>query len=208
MRLRSFSWVVVCCLAWSGCASKPEAPAEPAPVIVAIPSVAASAEPAPPADIASDAQPSPESGHAMASLLGDGSQDLGEAFGSRGSGASGGADASGGVSSRAPQINTKPVASASLDHETIRAGVRAGMASIKGCYEQHLKSNPTLRGRAMMRFVIDPSGAVAKASVVESTLASPELERCLERAVMQLQFPPRTGGPAIVNYPFIFEPGS
>jgi TonB family protein len=59
-----------------------------------------------------------------------------------------------------------------------------------------------VRGRAVLSFVIGPSGAVQSSTVGQSTLRSAPLERCLAHAARRWTFPSPSGGGVVgVNLP-------
>lgn len=95
-----------------------------------------------------------------------------------------------------------------LDKEKIDAGVRRNMSSLRRCYAQGLKSNPTLAGRVVIKFTIAADGSVSQAAVKSSSMNHPETENCMVAAVRTFHFPePTGGGVVIVSYPFSFSPG-
>ncbi|MCB9703422.1 MAG: AgmX/PglI C-terminal domain-containing protein [Myxococcales bacterium] len=94
-----------------------------------------------------------------------------------------------------------------LDPEIIRRIVRAHINEIRHCYNQGLVDDPTLAGRVVIAFTIDPEGKVAEAAADEVTI-SPEVAECSRVAVQRWLFPkPRGGGSVSVRYPFVLEPG-
>ena len=69
-----------------------------------------------------------------------------------------------------------------------------------------LATDPNLKGKVVVRFVIDATGKVTAASIASSTVSSPKLEACLLKTIKRLTFPSVEGGGVIVvNYPFIFN---
>ena len=52
-------------------------------------------------------------------------------------------------------------------------------AAIRYCYERELKRNPTLKGKIMVRITIGADGAVKDAAIVNSSLNSERVERCI-----------------------------
>jgi TonB family protein len=51
--------------------------------------------------------------------------------------------------------------------------------ALQDCYKQELKYDPAIKGKIVVRFVIDPEGVVTNASIVSSTLNSPRMEQCI-----------------------------
>ncbi len=94
----------------------------------------------------------------------------------------------------------------SLDKNVIRRIIQRNNNQIKYCYEKMLATDPKLKGKVVVRFVIDANGKVTAASIASSTVSSPKLEACLLKTIKRLTFPSVAGGGAIVvNYPFIFQ---
>ncbi len=92
-----------------------------------------------------------------------------------------------------------------MDKELIRQVIHQHKSEVRYCYELELTKNPKLRGKTAVKFLISGSGAVTASSVVESTVRSDELERCVAGRVRTWQFPkPPGGGTVSVTYPFVF----
>ena len=92
-----------------------------------------------------------------------------------------------------------------LDMDIIRRVVNERRREIRACYEAELQRNPDIAGRVVFHFVITPDGAVAQASVRETTLNNEAVEQCVARRIRQWRFPePRGGGIVRVDYPFNF----
>ncbi len=93
-----------------------------------------------------------------------------------------------------------------MSSKTIKKVVRAHYAQFKYCYEKQLSKDPTLEGKVVLKFVIGADGKVSEATVVETTIKSAELERCMLRAARRMKFPqPLGGGVVVVKYPFVFN---
>jgi TonB family protein len=93
----------------------------------------------------------------------------------------------------------------SMDKEIIRRVIRRHINEVRYCYARELQVRPHLRGRVVVRFVILRTGMVSAAEVEASTLDSPEVERCVARAVRRWRFPSGGDGITIVSYPFVFQ---
>lgn len=75
--------------------------------------------------------------------------------------------------------------------EDVQKTVRNHTRALQDCYKQELKYDPTIKGKIIVKFVIDPDGVVTNASLVSSTLNSPRMERCiLTRVSGWRDFPP------------------
>jgi len=93
-----------------------------------------------------------------------------------------------------------------MDKELIRHVIHQHRSEVRYCYELELTKNPSLQGKTAVKFLISGSGAVTASSVVESTVRSTQLEKCVEGRVRTWQFPkPPGGGTVTVTYPFVFH---
>lgn len=81
-----------------------------------------------------------------------------------------------------------------LDKEIVRRVVRRHLNEVKFCYERALARFPSLAGRVVIQFAIDPAGRVASAAVASTTLGSREVEGCVTQAVRRWEFPKPMGG--------------
>ncbi len=63
--------------------------------------------------------------------------------------------------------------------QSVLAIINSHKAAIEYCYQRALRSNPNLKGKISVRFVIHPDGSVGKVSVVESTMNNSGVERCI-----------------------------
>lgn len=96
----------------------------------------------------------------------------------------------------------------SLDKELIRRVVRRNESQVRFCYEQALHSNPDLRGRVEIRFLIAPTGAVQSSVVAKSEVGN-QVGNCIAQAVRRWTFPaPEGGGIVSVTYPWTFSSGN
>jgi len=95
----------------------------------------------------------------------------------------------------------------SLSKDQINKVVRAHLAGVKYCYEKELQHKSSLSGGIDIFWVIQPDGAVSKASVKQSTMSDPAVEGCIVRQVKQWQFPKAPGQTIVGRYPFIFKGG-
>jgi TonB family protein len=101
-----------------------------------------------------------------------------------------------------------PIMMGSLDKEIIRRVIRRSLARVKYCYERQLAKNPSLAGKLVVGFTIQPDGTVTGALVKSSTIGDVEVGQCVVKVVKALKFPkPAGGGVVIVTYPFNFSRG-
>jgi len=91
-----------------------------------------------------------------------------------------------------------------LDPELVRRVIKSHRDQIRYCYEVELARNASLAGKVAVKFLIGAEGQVATSQVVESTVNSPELDRCVTGRVQSWVFPRPKGGVVNVRYPFVF----
>jgi TonB family protein len=94
-----------------------------------------------------------------------------------------------------------------LDRDVIARIIRRHGNEIKFCYEQELNKDPNLGGKVAVMWTIDPAGAVADASVTETSLNNTTTESCMLSRIRRWKFPePKGGGVVTVTFPWIFKP--
>jgi TonB family protein len=77
------------------------------------------------------------------------------------------------------------------DPDEVRDIVMSHYSAIQDCYTQALKSNPALKGKVVVRFIVSPEGRVISASVVKSTIYDNQMIDCmLARILRWNDFPP------------------
>jgi hypothetical protein len=93
------------------------------------------------------------------------------------------------------------------ESEGIRRVITNAISSVRWCYEAALEHVPDLRGRVVMRFLIEPDGDVRRVEIDANHLGIAGPACCIGRVLQGLRFPPPVGGRfAVVNYPFSFSP--
>jgi hypothetical protein len=92
-----------------------------------------------------------------------------------------------------------------LRPEVIQRVVRENFGRFRFCYEAGLRSNPSLDGRVVVKFVIDRGGAVGLAADAGSDLADTHVTQCVVSAFEDLSFPSPDGGMVTVVYPIVFS---
>jgi hypothetical protein len=95
-----------------------------------------------------------------------------------------------------------------IPREVIQRIVRQNYGRFRLCYENGLRTNPSLQGRVAVRFVIGRDGAVSNVSNGDSDLPDAAVVRCVIQAYYGLSFPEPEGGIVSVVYPIMFSPGS
>lgn len=108
----------------------------------------------------------------------------------------------------APPPGAGPTYVGSLDKDTIRRVVEKSHVEIRVCYERLLKSMPDDGGKVVVFWRIEPSGAVASASIEETSILPRDqtFEACIVDVVSKMRFPaPKGGGIVLVHFPFVFR---
>lgn len=93
-----------------------------------------------------------------------------------------------------------------LSEKAVQQAIDSHSPTIRSCYDDERKANPTLRGRAMMRVLIEPDGHVQRVNTLGSELASKTVLRCLERVFYGIRFPKPDSGTVMVTYPLELSP--
>lgn len=93
-----------------------------------------------------------------------------------------------------------------LPAEVVRRIVRQNFGRARLCYENGLRTDPSLAGTVRTRFVIDRSGAAGSVSDAGSTLPDKATLACVQRMFGYLSFPEPAGGPVTVVYSLSFAP--
>ncbi|HEU4412618.1 MAG TPA: AgmX/PglI C-terminal domain-containing protein, partial [Polyangiaceae bacterium] len=94
-----------------------------------------------------------------------------------------------------------------LAPEVIQRIVRQNFGRFRMCYENGLKTNPSLQGRVAVRFVIARDGSVASVANGGSDLPDSGVVSCVVRSFGSLSFPQPEGGIVTVVYPLTLTPG-
>jgi hypothetical protein len=134
----------------------------------------------------------------------------GKGSGGPGNGGSGGNGGGGGSGPGEAQVNAGAVATAGkggLSAEQIRRVVMGHIGAVRACYESEAQRNPGLKGGVTIEWAIDPSGAVTRASVANSSLSNPRVEGCIVRQVQKWKFPSSDAPTTVAGFPFKFGVG-
>ncbi len=171
------------------------------------------------------------SGNLWGSEIGDafgagglGLSGIGEGGGGVGLGNVGTAGASAGVSSgasfglghslpsgggKAPKVRMGATqVSGRLPPEVVQRIVRQNFGRIRACYQEALRTSPSLQGRVVVRFKIAKDGSVTDATGQGSDLPSPAVIACIVQVFRSLSFPAPESGTVIVSYPIMLAEGS
>lgn len=74
--------------------------------------------------------------------------------------------------------------------EVVRRIVRQNFGRFRLCYENALRTAPSLAGTVVVGFVIDKSGSATRAEASkDSTIADPQMRACVARGFGNLSFP-------------------
>ncbi len=94
--------------------------------------------------------------------------------------------------------------------QEIRKVVASYLGALRYLYNKQLRKDPSLKGKATVRFEISPSGHITKTVLVFSSLGSPPLEHAILNNIRKWRFPriPEERGSVKVTYPFVFLPPS
>lgn len=94
-----------------------------------------------------------------------------------------------------------------VPHEVFVRILRSREPALRGCFYEALKRDFALTGRYSLRVVIDERGAPVSVEqpAGRTTLARPELERCLERAFLAGGFPQPSGAQVTVLLELILQ---
>lgn len=103
---------------------------------------------------------------------------------------------------------TQEAASRTRSKEDLRRTMDANKSAIYSIYNRELRRKPSLQGSITPELVIEPSGAVSKCSVVESTLGEPGLENKICNRLKLVNFGSRPGvDQTTIRYPIELLPG-
>lgn len=82
-------------------------------------------------------------------------------------------------------------------------------AALYRIYNRELRNDPSLRGKMVLRITIEPDGRVSACSVKSTDLASPALSKDIVDRVLNFNFGPKAGVPALtILYPIDFLPAT
>jgi len=92
-----------------------------------------------------------------------------------------------------------------LPKDVIQREVRLHSGQMRACYEDGLRTNPSLQGRVEVRFVIGRDGSITIAQDGNSDLPNPTVRACVVKQFYNLSFA-SPGGTVQVTYPLVFVP--
>ncbi|MBT5875016.1 MAG: AgmX/PglI C-terminal domain-containing protein [Candidatus Latescibacteria bacterium] len=85
--------------------------------------------------------------------------------------------------------------------------MRQNLGPVRFCYQRELKLNPNLQGSLQLRLTIAPNGRVTKIDMVQDTVGSRNLARCVQGRIRSWRFEPATGT-SIVPITLPFSPNA
>ena len=94
-----------------------------------------------------------------------------------------------------------------LPGEVIQRIVRQNFGRFTQCYQEGLRTNPSLTGRVSVKFAIDRTGSVMTSMDAGSDMPDANVISCVVRNFQNLSFPQPDGGIVTVSYPIMFTPG-
>lgn len=92
-----------------------------------------------------------------------------------------------------------------LPKDVIQREVRLHAGQMRACYEDGLRTNPSLQGRVEVRFVIGREGNITLAQDGNSDLPNDAVRACVVKQFYNLSFA-SPGGIVQVTYPLVFVP--
>lgn len=94
-----------------------------------------------------------------------------------------------------------------LSRYAINATIAKYINQVRKCYEDQLRTIPSLEGMVTVNFEISGSGMLNYSNVKKSSLNNNIVEKCITSKMMTWKFPKPKGGTSVnVNYPFMLRP--
>ncbi len=91
-----------------------------------------------------------------------------------------------------------------IDSARVDSMLAASQGGFRECYNRELRTNPTLRGGATVRFMINTNGSVGEISS-GGIVRSGAFKACFETVLRRLRFPAPRGGCAVKETRFNFS---
>jgi Ca-activated chloride channel family protein len=91
-----------------------------------------------------------------------------------------------------------------LTEQIVRKEIESVLDSIRTSYDDALASDAGLKGKLVLKFIIQPDGSIGKFTVVTNELNS-DLEQEVRTLIERLHFTNLSGGIVTVTVPLIFE---
>jgi hypothetical protein len=77
------------------------------------------------------------------------------------------------------------------DAASLRQALRAPWDAVQRCFAEGLASDPAAGGRMQLRFKVEPSGAVAEVSEIDTRFRAIDVTRCVLGVYRTVSLPPR-----------------
>jgi TonB family protein len=92
-----------------------------------------------------------------------------------------------------------------IDQHAIQVGIAPRMQAVGRCFEAEVREKPYVGGQVALQFRVARDGSLKTLKLVESTLGSYEVERCILEEMRQASFERPQGGEAEFTYPLVFQ---
>ncbi|HMQ11177.1 MAG TPA: AgmX/PglI C-terminal domain-containing protein [Oligoflexia bacterium] len=137
---------------------------------------------------------------------GKGGSPQGNGFGSTSVGAKTGRKIQGKVVDISPPPGDVGVRGGGLTRAEIAKVVQSHLSEIRYCYEKGLLQDPSLSGKIVAKWTINPSGSVSDSGIKSSSVRNASVHSCLTGEITSWGFPkPRNGASVLVTFPFVFN---
>lgn len=93
-----------------------------------------------------------------------------------------------------------------MDASMVVSVLREQIPSIRRCYDQELRRDPTLDGRLDVAFTIGTTGMIERIST-RGFEGAPTFTACVVQIFVVLRFASPEGGSVDFSFPFNFHPG-
>ncbi len=100
-----------------------------------------------------------------------------------------------------------PEVEGTLDQAGVVKIVKQNSAAIQRCYEKALKTNPQLKGKVAVTWMINQDGRAEMVEITEDTMKDADVAACIKGVVSRWRFP-KPESPASVTFPFVFSPAN
>ena len=101
----------------------------------------------------------------------------------------------------------EPEVEGALDQASITKIVKQNSAAIQRCYEKALKTNPQLKGKIAVTWMINQDGRAEMVEITEDTMKDAGVAACIKGVVSRWRFQ-KPEAPASVTFPFVFSPSN
>lgn len=95
-----------------------------------------------------------------------------------------------------------------INRDVVRRVIYVHINQVRHCYQQALSKQPSLAGRLVVIFEINPKGQVDELLIGETALNAPALLQCIGDTMRTWEFPPAPyySGNVRIVYPFVLRP--